>query len=85
MRTSPSPQKTSLLFFAVVFDVQTNLNPSITVLVPKKTQRRDYFPKTQLVASQFFVCRTLAETKGKTANVRAYASEFDSWKIRRSG
>ena len=48
MRTSPSPPKKSMLCFAAFFDVQTNLDRSITVLPTKslKAERRDDFSKT---------------------------------------
>ena len=56
--------------------VITNLDRSITVLNAK---RRDCFTKTQLVGPPSFCAeRVRAQTKDKTANARAYATEFDN-------
>ena len=60
----PVTEKTSLCVWTELF-AQTNLDRSITVLPKKKlnAKRRDYFPKTELVGSHFFVRRTCAETE----------------------
>ena len=63
-------QKTSRFFFLLFF---------LSTVPPTKqlnATRRDYFSKTQLVASH--VCKLRAGTRAKTANARACASEFDS-------